>query len=470
MKTTIRNHMNPREAWGSFEHVVNKEFRNREAHVDPSGFYEVWENNGVYETYKKVFGEELEKFNKKQKRKDRRIMDENGDAIWGYMEKIKLDGRGHGKGKNQDGRRLLYEVVLSAGNCEKEYGADGRIIYDKNGHEVHPQAIPREVNYRAMRRFYEGWSNMFPRLELVAVADHGDEGYLNGRGIYESGTEHTHFCFIPWANGYQRGLPIQANIYKALEQMGYKAGKDESGKTRSQYYFFTQDIQKRFEAVLQDEWQKYREREGLRPEKLEIVHPDKGTDRVNLSPEAFREAQDNRAFARKAKADAEQYKEEKSVNKAERDKYASGAKTNYQSWVKSRQDKEKAERETEQAEAKLDAVQKELDEIQKEKQAGRQELEALLAEIRQAETLKERREREALQAEQKARESLKKADIMGGIVKTGKTLIDSLNALKSEMTASQRERLDNLEARFGKMVADYEAIHEGYFDMGSLER
>lgn len=491
MKTTIRNHMNPREAWGSFEHVVNKEFRNREAHVDPAGFYEVWENNGVYETYKKVFGEELEKFNKNQKRKDRRILDENGDAVWGYMEKIKLDGRGKGKGKNQDGRRLLYEVVLSAGNCEKEYGADGRIIYDKNGHEVHPQAIPREVNYRAMRRLYEGWNNMFPRLELVAVADHGDEGYLNSRGIYESGTEHTHFCFIPWADGYQRGLPIQANIYKALEQMGYKAGKDESGRTRSQYYFFTQDIQTKFESILQEEWQKYREEKGLRPEKLEIIHPDKGKDRVNLSPEAFKEAQDNRAFARKAKADAEQYKEEKSVNKAERDKYAGGAKVNYADWLKWTKKKEEAERDAKQAEAKKqqkqaerDAVQKELDEIQRKKQAESEKLEAVRAEIRQKQAEKdelqqetqaeaerlERLQAEVSQAGQKARESFKKADIMDGIVKTGKTLIDGLNALKSEMTALQRERLDSLEARFGDMVADYEAIHEGYFDIGSLER
>ena len=455
---------------GSFEHVVSKEYRNREKHVDPAGFYEVWENNGVYETYAEIFGEELEKFNEKQRRKDRRIMDENGDAVAGYMEKIKADGRGKGKGKNPDGRRLLYEVVLSAGNCDKEYSAGGRIIYDKTGHEVHPQAIPEEVNYRAVKRFYESWKEMFPRLPLVASAWHGDEGYINARGVYERGTGHAHFCFIPVADGYKRGLPIQANIYNALEQMGYKAGRDASGRTRSQYYFFTQDIQKRFEAILQDEWQKYREEKGLRPERLEIVHPDKGKDRANLSPEAFKEAQDNRAFARRAKADAEQYGEEASVNKAERDRYASGAKVNYQLWVKSRQDKEKAERETEQAEAKRDAVQKELDEIQKEKQAGWQELEAVRAEIRRVETLKEQREREALQAEQKARESLKKADIMGGIVKTGKTLIDSLNALKSEMTAFQRERLDNLEARFGNMVADYEAIHEGYFDMESLER
>lgn len=484
MKTTIRNHMNPREALGSFEHVVSKEYRNREKHVDPEGFYEVWENNGVFETYAKVFWEELEKFNKKQKRKDRRIMDEKGDAVAGYMEKIKADGRGKGKGKNQDGRRLLYEVVLSAGNCDKEYSAGGRIIYDKTGHEVHPQAIPEEVNYRAVKRFYEGWNEMFPRLPLVASAWHGDEGYINARGVYERGTGHAHFCFIPVADGYKRGLPIQANIYNALEQMGYKAGRDASGRTRSQYYFFTQDIQKRFEAILQDEWQKYREEKGLRPERLEIVHPDKGKDRANLSPEEFREAQDNRAFARMSKADAEQYGAEASVNKAERDKYAGGAKVNYQLWVKSKKDKEKAEREKEQAEAKRDAVQKELDEIQRKKQAGRQELEAVRAEIRQKQAERdavqqetqaeadrlERLRAEVSQAGQKARESFKKADIMDGIVKTGKTLIDSLNALKSEMTASQRERLDNLEARFGDMVADYEAIHEGYFDMGNLER
>lgn len=488
MKTTIRNHMNPREALGSFEHVVSKEYRNREKHVDPEGFYEVWENNGVFETYAEIFGEELEKFNKKQKRKDRRIMDEKGDAVAGYMEKIKADGRGKGKGKNPDGRRLLYEVVLSAGNCDKEYSAGGRIIYDKTGHEVHPQAIPEEVNYRAVKRFYSQWEEMFPRLPLVASAWHGDEGYINARGVYERGTGHAHFCFIPVADGYKRGLPIQANIYNALEQMGYKAGKDESGRTRSQYYFFTQDIQKRFEAILQDEWQKYREEKGLRPERLEIVHPDKGKDRRNMSPEEFKEAQDNRAFARRAKADAEQYGEEASVNKAERDKYASGAKVNYNDclkWTRRREEEErayrKAEAETRQKQAERDELQQELDEMQRKKQAESEKLEAVLAEIRQKQAEKEelqqetqaeaerleRLQAEALQTGQKARERLKKA---GEIVQAGENLIDDLKALKSEMTALQRERLDNLEARFGDMVADYEAIHEGYFDMGNLER
>lgn len=496
MKTTIRNHMNPREALGSFEHVVSKEYRSREKHVDPAGFYEVWENNGVYETYAEIFGEELEKFNAKQKRKDRRIFDEKGDAVAGYMEKIKADGRGKGKGKNPDGRRLLYEVVLSAGNCDKEYSASGRVIYDKTGHEVHPQAIPEEVNYRAVKRFYEGWNEMFPRLPLVASAWHGDEGYINARGVYERGTGHAHFCFIPVADGYKRGLPIQANIYNALEQMGYKAGRDASGRTRSQYYFFTQDIQKRFESILQDEWQKYREEKGLRPERLEIVHPDKGKDRANLSPEAFKEAQDNRAFARRAKADAEQYGEEASVNKAERDKYASGAKVNYQLWVKSMQDKEKAERETEQAEAKRDAVQKGLEEIQRKKQAGRQELEAVRAEIRQKqaerdavrqETQQQTERLEQLRAEimhavQRKRQTEAKAEARekealenvvetrrlkykaGEIVEAGTSLLDDLKALESEMDAVQRRRFVEAENRFSEIVAGYEAIHEDSLD------
>ena len=119
--------------------------------------------------------------------------------------------------------------------------------------------------------------------------------------------------------------------------------------------------------------------------------------------------------------------------------------------------------------------------MQRKKQAESEKLEAVLAEIRQKQAEKEelqqetqaeaerleRLQAEALQTGQKARERLKKA---GEIVQAGENLIDDLKALKSEMTALQRERLDSLEARFGDMVADYEAIHEGYFDMGSLER
>lgn len=88
-QTTIRMHMNPEEALGTINHVLEKEFRDREAHVNPAGEFEIWVGKGVYETYKENFGEAIEAYNKKQKRKDRRITDDEGDCITGYIKSIK---------------------------------------------------------------------------------------------------------------------------------------------------------------------------------------------------------------------------------------------------------------------------------------------------------------------------------------------------------------------------------------------
>ena len=59
-QTTIRMHMNPEESLGTVGHVIDKDLRNKEAHINPNGDFEVWVNKGVYGVYKEVFGEVIE--------------------------------------------------------------------------------------------------------------------------------------------------------------------------------------------------------------------------------------------------------------------------------------------------------------------------------------------------------------------------------------------------------------------------
>ena len=66
-QTTIRMHMNPEESLGTVGHVIDKDLRNKEAHINPNGDFEVWVNKGVYGVYKEVFGEVIEEYNRKQK-------------------------------------------------------------------------------------------------------------------------------------------------------------------------------------------------------------------------------------------------------------------------------------------------------------------------------------------------------------------------------------------------------------------
>ena len=86
--------MNPEESLGTVGHVIDKDLRNKEAHINPNGDFEVWVNKGVYGVYKEVFGEVIEEYNRKQKRKDRRITDAEGDEITGDIKSVKESKRG----------------------------------------------------------------------------------------------------------------------------------------------------------------------------------------------------------------------------------------------------------------------------------------------------------------------------------------------------------------------------------------
>lgn len=118
-QTTIRMHMNPEESLGTVGHVIDKDLRNKEAHINPNGDFEVWVNEGVYGVYKEVFGEVIEEYNRKQKRKDRRITDAEGDEITGDIKSVKESKRGKLKKtvekKRDDGTIERIEIVQDNG-------------------------------------------------------------------------------------------------------------------------------------------------------------------------------------------------------------------------------------------------------------------------------------------------------------------------------------------------------------------
>ena len=321
-ETTTRIHMNPKEALGSLEHVRSKDFRNREAHVDTyGGRFEVWKDESVYDVYDELFGDYIREYNKNQKTKCRRILDANGDGVGGYIEKIQTGKRGKkeravyknmpdgtkevaGKREMSQGQRILYELVVSVGNCEKKRDEHGRIIYTDDGHEIHPMRLPYEVNKAAVKAFYEQFESFYPHFKLTTAAWHADEFYLNANSVKEYGIEHAHLCFVPWADGYQRGLPVQASVSKALEQMGFKNGKDEHGVYHNAYWYFTQDAQERFEDIVYCEYEKYQKAHGVTIGSegflaamgcvplLFFEHPAEGKNLPNLDPEQYRELKD----------------------------------------------------------------------------------------------------------------------------------------------------------------------------------
>ncbi len=343
-KTTTRVHLNPRDASWTWSHVRDKSFRNRESHVDAhDGQFEIWKDESIYDGYKAVFEESLENYNSKQKRKDRKILDKSQDPVSAYIAKIQTSRRGKkervvykntngtkeivGKKQESQGQRVLYELIVSAGNCEKKRDAQGRIVYTDDGHEIHPMRVPDEVNKAAVKKFYEKFESFYGHFHLTTAAYHADEFYINERGVKEFGVPHGHLCFIAWGDNYKIGMEKQASIGKALEQMGFKNGQDDDGVWHNAYWYFTQDAQKRFEEILQHEYVKYQKEHGVTTGRnglpvpdgyvpgLDFVHPARGKRLPNLDPERYRELKD---VGRKIGAANEELKGVQSVLTAKR--------------------------------------------------------------------------------------------------------------------------------------------------------
>lgn len=311
-QTTVRMHMNPEEALGSVAHVIDKDYRAKESHVSEDGEFEIWCDNGVYEVYKENFEDSIKEYNDKQKRKDRKIIDTEGDEITAYIKSLKESKRGKQTRKvskknsdgsvqeveitNDNGQRILYELVVSAGNCNKKRDERGRVMYTPDGYEIHPQRVEREINKRAIRRFCEDFEANYQNFKIALCAYHADEQYMNARGNYEWGIEHAHIDFIPVSTGYQRGLTKQAGMRKALEQMGFKNRYDSDGTYRNAYQDFCADAQTRFEEILHQEYLRYYIEDKKMSfediEELEIIHPARGKGKQNLDPDAFRVAKE----------------------------------------------------------------------------------------------------------------------------------------------------------------------------------
>lgn len=139
----------------------------------------VIKHSTIQEAYQEVFGEAVEAYNARQKRKDRKIDDY---YLHVYHSKT-LDLQREmiiGLGNKQDWDELGYEKKKEAGQLIKEVIED--FIKDKKDH-----------------------------IHVYNAVIHLDE----------AGAPHAHINFIPLAHGYKNGLETQPSWTKSLAQMGY---------------------------------------------------------------------------------------------------------------------------------------------------------------------------------------------------------------------------------------------------------
>ncbi len=129
--------------------------------------------------YHELFDEALERYNAKQKRKDRVIPD--------YYEKI--------RGSHQE--KLFHEIILQIG--DKDNMASGT----ENG----------ELAKEVLDEYFKGFQARNPNLRVYSAHLHMDEA-----------TPHIHIDFVPFTTGSKRGLDTRVSLKQALAAQGFEGG------------------------------------------------------------------------------------------------------------------------------------------------------------------------------------------------------------------------------------------------------
>lgn len=171
MKATITTHNGSMA--NQNHNMRDKNAIKNQTHINPNGIHENWINRDIHEEYQKLFGEALERYNKKQKRKDRKKTN--------YFQEVKKD-----KQKN-----TAYEMIISVGS--------------KNN------PIPDDLGKQIMYEFCKTWSKRNPNFHLLGCYYHADE----------EGVPHTHIDYIPVGHGFKKSLDTQVSQERALNEMGY---------------------------------------------------------------------------------------------------------------------------------------------------------------------------------------------------------------------------------------------------------
>lgn len=169
---------------------------NRPEHIDAdrANLNYTIKNQSIEEAYKDLFADAIKDYDDHQNRQDRKI----GTAK-NYLEKVE-------RSKQQE---PFYEIIMQFGDM-----FSNGIMLDENGQINIEAAEARDMLLEAFNRF----EKQYPNLYFFNVTLHMDEA-----------TPHIHADYIPFADGYKKGLNRRVAMNKSLEQMGYKA--DEKHRT-----------------------------------------------------------------------------------------------------------------------------------------------------------------------------------------------------------------------------------------------
>lgn len=133
----------------------------------------------IKQVYHKLFDEARERYNAKQKRKDRMIDN--------YYEKIR-------RGKQE---KLFHEVIFQIGNKD----------------DMNAKSEDGLLAKRILTEFMDEFQARNPNLYVFSAHLHMDEE-----------TPHLHIDFVPYITGSKRGLDTRVSLKQALSSLGFKGG------------------------------------------------------------------------------------------------------------------------------------------------------------------------------------------------------------------------------------------------------
>lgn len=170
----------------------------------------VLKHESIRDAYKDLFGDAVDQYNEKQKRKDRKIKD--------FYQHIKKSGK----------QQTQFEFIAQVGNKGDFEGLD----------RLEPQGRWQQAA-DLLQEYEANFEKRHPQMHVYNAVIHMDE----------EGSPHLHMNIVPVATGYKRGVAVQPSLKRVLSQEGYEVDPRDS---RAQFNAFREQEQQELAKLLQD--------------------------------------------------------------------------------------------------------------------------------------------------------------------------------------------------------------------------
>lgn len=210
---------------GSMAHN-NREFITENVDKDRIKDNITYKQESLTDAYEHCFGQAIQDYNAKQKRKDRQI-----DGVKGYMEQIR---------NSKNGEKLFYENIVQVGN-----------MFDS---QVGTQQ--GEICKQILDEYMKSFQERNPNLYVFNAVLHMDEQ-----------TPHLHIDYIPIAREYKNGLQARNSLDRAFKQQGIEG---KSNKFENRTIAWQKSEKDHIETLMNARGLQRAEDEGLDQEHLTI--------------------------------------------------------------------------------------------------------------------------------------------------------------------------------------------------------